>query len=86
MKLTDRIRRWWNPPESQKEIAAEKRLDEVTREVAWGEFDKNEGTGPLGPLVHPGPHGEDPDPTDERGLRDALRDGEKEYEENERKN
>jgi hypothetical protein len=86
MKLTDRIRRWWNPPESQKEIAAEKRLDEVTRGVAWEEFDKNEGTSPLGPLVHPAPHGEDSDPTDERGLRDALRDGEKEYEENERKN
>ena len=87
MKLTDRIRRWWNPPESPQEIAAEKRLDEATREVAWEEFDKNEGTGWHGPFVPPSPHGEDPDPTDERGLRDALREGEEEYEEkNERKN
>lgn len=27
-------------PESPQEIAAEQRLDEATREVAWGEFGK----------------------------------------------
>jgi len=66
--------------ESPQEIAAEERLDEATREVAWDEFDKNEGTGPTGLFVPPPRHGGDPDPTDERGLRDALRDGETEYE------
>jgi hypothetical protein len=67
--------------ESPEEIAAEKRLDEVTREVAWGEFDKEAAReapfGPLEPLgmtgaMHKRPEG-DPDPGDEHGLRDALR-------------
>jgi hypothetical protein len=48
-------------PESSEEIAAEKRLDEVTRQVAWGEFDKEadrERTGLLpGTMVTQG-HGE----------------------------
>ena len=33
--------------ESPQEIAAEKKLDEVTREAAWGEFDER-------PAVRPG--------------------------------
>jgi hypothetical protein len=80
MKLTDRIKGWWNPPESPTEIAAEKRLDEVTREAAWDELDKGTGTSwrsPLGPLFRP-PRREDPD---HRGLRDAFREGQNEYEE-----
>jgi len=40
--------------ESPEEIAAEQRLDEATREVAWGEFDKEAAReaalGPLTPL------------------------------------
>jgi hypothetical protein len=66
------------------EIAAEKRLDEVTREVAWGEFDKEAAheapMGPFAPLgmtgATEGPLKGDPDPTDEHGLREALREGE----------
>jgi len=66
--------------ETPKEIAAEKRLDEVTREVAWGEFDKEAvREAPLGPLAPlgiegamAGPLQEDPDPGDEHGLSDAL--------------
>lgn len=68
--------------ESPAEIAAEERLDEVTREVAWGEFDKEAeheaGMGPLAPLgmtgAMEGPLEGDPDPGDEHGLRDAQRD------------
>jgi hypothetical protein len=68
--------------ESPQEIAAVERLDEATREVAWDEFDKEaarEGTaahfGPLGlGGATSGPLEGDPDPGDEHGLRDALRD------------
>lgn len=68
--------------ESPQEIAAEKRLDETTREVAWDEFDKEAAReapwGPLEPLgmtgAMQGPLEGDPDPGDERSLRDALRD------------
>ena len=79
------------------EIAAEKKLDEVTREVAWDEFGKEAvreqqaffGPSKLSfrrekpdPLRHvkgdPVPEPvDDPDPGDERGLRDALRGDEK---------
>ena len=70
------------PPESPEEIAAEQKLDEVTREVAWDEFDKEAGReaalGPLAPLgltgATEGPVKGDPDPGDEHGLREALRD------------
>jgi hypothetical protein len=72
--------------ESPEEIAAEKRLNEVTREVAWGEFDKeaaHEAPAPMGPFAPlgmtgatEGPLKGDPDPTDEHGLREALREGE----------
>jgi hypothetical protein len=66
--------------EAREEIAAEKRLDEVTREAASGEFDKEAAReAPLGPLAPLGMEGaiagplhEDPDPGDEHGLRDAL--------------
>ncbi len=79
--------------ESPQEIAAEKKLDEVTREVAWDEFGKEAvreqqgrffGPSKLSfrrekpdPLHHvkgdPVPEPvDDPDPGDERGLRDAL--------------
>jgi hypothetical protein len=69
--------------ESPQEIAAEKKLDEVTREVGWDEFDKEAGReAPLGPLeplgligAIQGPLEGDPDPGDEHGLRDALREG-----------
>ena len=41
-------------PESREDIAAEKRLDEATREVAWDEFDKEAvreaWRGPIEPL------------------------------------
>jgi hypothetical protein len=75
-------------PESPEEIAAEKKLDEVTREVAWGEFDKEAARervlGPIEPLGVEGlrqePLLKDPDPGDEHGLRDAMREGEEEYE------
>jgi hypothetical protein len=71
-------------PESPQEIAAEERLDEATREVAWGEFDKEAGReAPLGPFAPlgltgatQGPVAGDPDPGDEHGLRDALHEGE----------
>ena len=71
-------------PESPQEIAAEQRLDEATREVAWGEFDKEAAheapLGPFAPLaplgitgaMHGRPKG-DPDPGEEHALRDALR-------------
>jgi hypothetical protein len=73
-------------PESPEEIAAEERLDEATREVAWDEFDKEAareaGFGPLAPLgmigATQGPLKDDPDPGGEQGLRDALHDGEEE--------
>jgi len=71
--------------ESPEEVAAEKRLDEATREVALGEFEKEalrqaplgssallgglEGAGAMRRPVH-----EDPAPGDEPGLRDALHD------------
>jgi hypothetical protein len=80
-------------PESQQEIAAEARLDEVTREVAADELDK-EGerarAGFFGPLTFAVPRFrrvrmrwsfrdpvliepvDDPDRTDEEGLRSAL--------------
>jgi hypothetical protein len=32
-------------PESPQEIAAEQKLDEATREVAWAEFDEKDATG-----------------------------------------
>jgi hypothetical protein len=66
--------------ESPQEIAAEQKLDEATREVAWDEFDKEAARevrlGPLEPLgltgaMQPPPEG-DPDPGDEHGLRDVL--------------
>jgi hypothetical protein len=74
--------------ESPEEIAAEKKLDEVTREVAWGEFGKEAAResvlAPIEPLGEEGlrqePLLEDPDPGDEHGLRDAMREGEEEYE------
>jgi hypothetical protein len=70
-------------PESPEEIAAEQKLDEATREAAWGEFDKaagrEAGLGPLAPLgmigATEGPLKGDPDPGDEHGLRDALDEG-----------
>jgi len=76
-------------PESPEEVAALEKLDEVTRGVAAGELDKEAAReapfGPLEPLgiegMKQGPLHGDPDPTDEHGLRDALREGEKEYEE-----
>jgi hypothetical protein len=69
--------------ESAEEIAAEKRLDEVTREVAWGEFDKEAaheaGMGPFAPLgmtgATEGPLKGDPNPTHEHGLRETLHKG-----------
>ena len=72
-------------PDSPQEIAAEKKLDEVAREVAWDEFDKEAGReapwGPFEPLgmtgAIEGPQKGDPDPGDERGLRYVLRDDEK---------
>jgi hypothetical protein len=69
-------------PESPEEIAAEKRLDEVTREVAWDEFDKEErretltlGFGPLTGELMPEERagGPDRDPGYERPMRDVLR-------------
>lgn len=68
--------------ESPQEIAAEKRLDEVTSEVAWDELDKEERRETLGPYFGPmtgevmpqeRAGGPDRDPSDEHGLRDALR-------------
>ena len=68
--------------ESPQEIAAEKRLGEATREVAWDEFDKahKAGLGPFAPFAplgltgaRQGPLEGDPDPGDEHGLRDTLR-------------
>ena len=94
-------------PESPEEIAAEEKLDEVTREVASAEFQK-EADREVGTMFNPDfgvpvpgqdawlgrrrkfrwvkgdPVPEpvdDEDPSDERGLRDALRKGEEEYEE-----
>jgi len=75
--------------ESPEEIAAEKKLDEVTREAAWGEFDKEAGReagmGPLAPLgmtgATEGPLQGDPDPTDEHGLREAFHEGEEKKDE-----
>jgi hypothetical protein len=75
--------------ESPTEIAAEKKLDEVTREVAWAEFDKEAARerplGPLGPLEPLGMTGltqgrldGDPDSGDEHGMREALHDGDDE--------
>lgn len=70
-------------PESPQEIAAEEKLDEATREVAWGEFDKEAAheapMGPFAPLgmtgATEGPLKGDPDPGDEHGLREALHEG-----------
>jgi hypothetical protein len=75
-------------PESPEEIAAEKKLDEVTRDAAWGEFGKEAARervlGPLDPLGVEGLRQEpllrDPDPGDEHGLREAFHGGEEEYE------
>jgi hypothetical protein len=72
--------------ESPQEIAAEVRLDEATREVAWDEFDKEAGreapAGPFAPLgvtgAMEGRQEGDPDPGDEHGLREALNDGDDE--------
>ena len=69
-------------PESPQEVAAEERLDEATREVAWDEFDEEaRREAPLGPLASlgligatEGPPGADSDPGDEHGLRGTLRD------------
>jgi hypothetical protein len=68
--------------ESPQEIAAEERLDEATREVAWDELDKEAvREAPAGPFAPLGLEGatqgklqRDPDPGDEHGLRDALHD------------
>jgi hypothetical protein len=68
--------------ESPAEIAAEERLDEATRDVAWDEFDKEArreaALGPLSPLgligATEGPPKGDSDPGDEHGLRESLRD------------
>jgi hypothetical protein len=68
--------------ESPQEIEAETKLDQVTRDVAWGEFDKEASReAPLGPLeplgltgAMQGPLESDPDPGDEHGLRETLRD------------
>jgi hypothetical protein len=70
--------------ESPQEIAAEERLDEATRDAAWGEFGKEAaheaGMGPFAPLgltgATQGPLQGDPDPTDEHGLREALHEDE----------
>ncbi|HET8895055.1 MAG TPA: hypothetical protein VFM96_13255 [Gaiellaceae bacterium] len=78
-------------PESPEEIAAERKLDGATREVASQELDKEvtrEKSGFFGPLTFwfrgfpkplrwvrgdPVPEPlDDPDPTSEEGLRDAL--------------
>ena len=61
--------------ESPEEIAAEERLDEATREVAWGEFDKEAAReaalGPLAPLGITGAmEGRLVDPADEHGRHD----------------
>jgi hypothetical protein len=67
-------------PESPQEVAAEERLDEATREAVWGELDKEaarEAGNPLAPLdragATQGPLRRDPDPGDEHGLRESLR-------------
>jgi len=75
--------------ESPQEIAAEEKLDEVTRGVTWNEFDKEAAhqaaLGPFEPLgmtgLTQGPLKGDPDPGDEHGLHDALREGEEERDE-----
>jgi hypothetical protein len=69
MNSGGRIRRWWNPPESPQEIAAEKRLDEVAREHA-GEALHN----PLG-IAH-----SHPEAWENRGLHEALREDEEKSE------
>jgi hypothetical protein len=61
--------------ETPAEIAAEKRLDEATREVAWDEFDKEAAReaalGPLTPLGITGAmEGQLVDPAEEHGLPD----------------
>jgi hypothetical protein len=69
--------------ESPQEIAALERLDEGTREVAAGELDKEAARqapmGPFAPLglagATEGPLEGDPDPGDERGLRETFRQG-----------
>lgn len=64
-------------PESPEEIAAEKKLDAVTFEVADEELEK-EPPGMLGAIL--GPRQGEPAPGSEPGLRDSLRKGEEEYE------
>jgi hypothetical protein len=70
--------------ESPQEIAAEEKLDDATREVGWDELDKEAAReAPLGPFAPLGIEGAmagqlqgdgDPDPGDEHGRQDALRD------------
>ena len=71
------------PPESPEEIAAEQKLDEVTRERRLGRVRQGgRGARPhsarsrrSGSTGAPeGPVKGDPDPGDEHGLREALRD------------
>jgi hypothetical protein len=64
--------------ESPEEIAAEKKLDEVTFEVAAGELDK-EPPGMFGALQ--GPRKGEPAPGSEPGLREAFREGAEERKE-----
>jgi hypothetical protein len=59
-------------PESPEEIAAEKKLDEVTRDVAWTEWD---GEGPATPGLYFHPRVSGREPKDEHGLREAFRQG-----------
>jgi len=77
--------------ESPEEKEALAKLDEETREVGWDEEDKELaregqfafGLGWLTSIFHPIRFWSkgDPTPGSEPGLRDALREGEQEYEE-----
>jgi hypothetical protein len=78
-------------PESPEEKAAFEKLDEESRDVGWEEEDKELaregqfafGFGWLTSIFHPIRFWSkgDPMPGSEPGLRDALREGEEEYEE-----
>jgi hypothetical protein len=62
--------------ESPEEKEALEKLDGVTFDLA----DAHLASSPRSIYFHPTPDDEGPQPTDEHGLRDALREGEQEYE------
>jgi hypothetical protein len=69
-------------PESPEEKEALEKLDEVTFDTANAHM----AGYPLSIYSRPTPDDQGPGPIDEHGLREALREGEKEYEEKKEQN